>query len=785
MKKLIFGLYQITYLKQELYNEGITLILKPPSLEDLRHGTKLNAGLGVSTVLADMDFETYSPAGFVWDEKNNKWGTFPNATKKGLSVVGTVAYTQHPDAEVLCLAYNLKQGDGPKVWTPYDDFGFFPDDLIDYVKSGGIIEAWNSFFEYSVWNNICVRKYGFPTLGLSQMRCAMAKARAFALPGSLEKAGEVLNTQARKDKRGSQVLNKFSIPRNPTKTNLNLRSPPSSQDADFQDLLLYCKQDIKAESEISSRIPDLSETELEFWKCDQRINTRGIQIDIEGIKSCISVIEQAYDKYNTELKSLTNGEVQSASEVAKLIKWLSKHGICTSTLDENSINHLLEKEDLLPSIQRVLQIRQMISSASVKKLYAMLNQVSKEGRLHNLFVYHSARTGRAAGAGPQPQNLPNSGPQILQCKFCDNHTPSTTDTRICKWCGEILPDFLQIRDWDVHSVKESLKTIKTNSLECVEMFWGNAVDTISACLRGLFIAAPKHTLICSDYSAIEAVVLAALAGEQWRLDVFNTHGKIYEMSASKITGIPFEEFEKYKKENDVHHPMRKKIGKVAELASGYQGWIGAWKQFGADKFFNDDEIKQSILAWRKASPAIVKMWGGQPTKYNNEFFGLEGAAVQAVLNPGIKFEYRGITYLVKGEILYCQLLSQRHIVYHKPRLDWDEQRDSWKLSFEGWNTNPKNGGIGWIRMSTYGGKLTENVVQATARDILAHAIINLEKADYPVVLHVHDEIVCEVMEAFNPSITRLEQIMSTMPEWAKGWPIHAQNGWIGNRYRKD
>jgi DNA polymerase len=285
----------------------------------------------------------------------------------------------------------------------------------------------------------------------------------------------------------------------------------------------------------------------------------------------------------------------------------------------------------------------------------------------------------------------------------------------------------------------------------------------------MFISAPGYDLLCSDYSAIEAVVLAAIAGEEWRLEVFRTHGKIYEMSGAKISRIPFDDVLSYKEETGKHHPCRK-LGKVAELASGYGGWINGWKAFGADSFLTEKEIKEAVLAWRDQSPAIVRLWEG-----------LEKAAKDAVQMPGVEFSYRGIKYLCKQNILYCILLSGRLITYHKPLLSIGDRGLS--LSYEGWNTNPKNGRIGWTRMNTYGGKLTENVIQATARDILTHAIVKLEYLGYPVVLHVHDEIVCEVPE-WCGDIKIMEEAMSRMPKWAEGWPVVAKGGWRAKRYAK-
>ena len=762
----------------------------PPKFSDLPVGTQLVAGLGHSTVFADIDFETYSPAGFVWNDTKRKFDKPPGASKKGLPVVGAAVYTEHPDAEVLSCAYDLKDGRGKRLWIPGDPN---PQLLFEHVIAGHLLEAWNASFEFYVWRNICIRRYGWPHLNMYQLRCAAAKARAHALPGSLEPAGTVLNTAHQKDKDGKRLLNKFSIPRNPTKNNPSTRNYLRDHPVDARKLYDYNIRDIETEAEISSLVPDLTDDEQRFWLCDQYINRRGVQIDSKMVNACLMVVKQAHEKYNSELVELTNGEVQRASEVAKLKKWLSRYGIDTSSLDADAITELLALPELPDVCKRVLQIRELIGSAAVKKLYAMNNQLSSKGRIHDLFIYHSARTGRAAGTGAQPQNLPNSGIEVNRCRVetCARHFNAAMV--VCPWCGS--PYTANPGEWNTRAVEDALHVIATRSVECVEYFFGDAIATISGCLRGMIIASPGHDLICSDFSAIEAVVLAALAGEEWQTEVFRTHGMIYETTASKITGISLDDFDKHRLDTGgirqpngnikggQPHPQRK-LGKTASLASGYQGWIGAWKQFGADEFFSDDEIKTAILAWREASPAIVEMWGGQQRRWATEYYGLEGAAVQAVLTPGYKFSYRSISYLMSGDALYCQLPSGRYITYHRPRLAPSDRREgTLSLSYEGWNTNPKNGMTGWIRMNTYAGKLTENIVQAVARDILAHAIINLEKSGYPVVLHVHDEIVSEVPEGHG-AVEEFEKIMADLPQWAKGWPISANGGWRAKRYAK-
>jgi DNA polymerase len=382
------------------------------------------------------------------------------------------------------------------------------------------------------------------------------------------------------------------------------------------------------------------------------------------------------------------------------------------------------------------------------------------------------RTGRFAGRGPQPQNLPNSGPNVNLCECGNYYKPFLNH---CPKC-HLTEAFSEPTEWDVSAVNNALSIISTGDLSAVENQFGDATAAVAGCLRGLFCAAPGHDLICSDYSAIEAVVLAMLAKEQWRIDVFKTHGKIYEMSAAKISGVAFQEFLDHKERTGNHHPLRKKIGKVSELASGYQGGMGAWKRFGADQHLTDQEIKDAIKSWRRESPNIVNFW-----------YGLERAAIAAIQSPGEILSYNGISYQYVKGTLNCRLLSGRILYYHSPLLMPDVTpwgKPVLKISYMGWNSESTKGPIGWMRIDTYGGKLCENVVQATARDILTFALVNVEKAGYPAVMHVHDEIVSEVPQGAG-SVENFEAIMATLPEWAKGWPIRAAGGWRGKRYRKD
>lgn len=718
-------------------------------------GNVSQAGPGVATATPGLDFETASDAGYDWDPVKGKWCSLPgiDQTKRGLSVVGSRNYVEHPSFRVLSLAYNLLDGQGTHKWVPGQEP---PYDLLDHVRTGGRLSGWNiGSFEWYVWNIYCVREFMWPYLSLENLYCTMAKARASAYPGALKDAGAVMQLVNQKDKDGDRLLKKFSMPRQPTKGDPRVRILPEDDPEDFQRLLAYNVRDVDAEQEASMRAPDLSLFERDVWLTDQRVNHRGLGVDVQAVEDCIVIIQQATEKYNAELRAITNGHVSAATELAKLTAWCNTQGVNLYSLDAENLELAL-KWDLPRGVRRALEIRQMLSSASVKKLFSLRAQQCG-GRLYDWASYHAARTGRWTGNGPQPHNFPK---------------------------GE---------EWSIEQVEEALAIIRHRTLELVEYQYGldNAVQVIVNCLRGLLIAGPGYELVASDYSAIEGVVTAALAGEEWRLEVFRTHGKIYELSVSKITGTPFEEIVAHKERTGKHHPLRQTVGKVAELASGFGGWIGAWKRFGAEEFFTDEEMKAAILAWRRASPMIVNLWGGQSVgdwdAARPMLHGLEGAAVAAVMNPGQAFDYRGLAFQTNGDVLYGRLPSGRILTYHEPRLQPTSRdyRPRWELelSYTGWNSNPQQGPMGWVSMNLYGGKLTENFVQAAARDIQAHALVNIERAGHRPVLHSHDEIVGEAPEGM-ANLAEFERLMSTLPAWAAGWPVKAKGGWVGKRYRK-
>lgn len=888
-------------------------------------------------MLPTIDFETYSEAGYYVDPFTGKVKGVGSKGKGGLSEVGTPVYAEHHSAEVLTLSYDLLDGLGRRRWRPGQPN---PADLLQYVNEGGPVAAWNITFEWYIWNFICVRRHGWPPLNFQQCHCDMAKSRRYSTPGSLDLAAQVLGGSP-KDKQGKALIRKLTRPQTPTKARPSYRWTRETAQEDFEALDEYCDQDVVAEMTTASRIPDLTAYERETWIADQSINARGVQVDVAALDDCLHILSKTEQRFTEELRAITGGRVNSVNATAQFVAWLASQGVHTQSIDADNVTELLALESLPATARRALEIRQALGGANVKKLRKLKLQISSDGRLRDQYTYCGAdRTGRWSAGGVQLQNITSKGPKSKTCRLCGLIVGKGCKVEVmgvrgeCPHCGS--DDWADNKEWTVDAVGHALKAISTRDLDHVIDAWGDPCGLLAGCLRGLFVAKEGHTLICCDFSAIEAVVLACLSRCQWRIDVFNTHGKIYEMSASKISGVPFEDFAAYKDANGMHHPLRKSLGKVAELAcftrntqvltkrgyvriaevkptdqlwdgvewvtsdgvihkgkrevitldgvgvtpehpvslngswkearllasskntlrqalatgsenlpscatksgtsgqlsncknesmnskdvydivnagprhrftiktdsghllvhnSGYGGWVGAWKAFGAEEHFeNDRAIKDAIIGWRDASPEIVEFWGGQhrqvglkPWDSVPELFGLEGAVVAAILNPGQCFAVGDISYGVAKDILYCRLPSGRLLHYHRPRLDTGEdhfRRPAYKITFEGYNSNSQKGPVGWHRMETYGGRLAENVTQAVSADIQAEAMVRCERAGYPIVMHTHDELTAEVPIGSGKTLDEMTAIMTQRPAWAAWWPIRGA-GWSGKRYRKD
>lgn len=742
---------------------------------------------------ATMDFETKSEAGYAWNAEKKSWDPPKGApkNKKGISAVGTYVYAEHPSTDILCLYYSLPGDNQPSGWIPGDPP---PQRLFDWIAAGGLVECHKAMFERSIWVLVGMRKYGFPPLPPKQLRCSMAKARVNNLPGSLGDLSKVLPVTIGKDEDGKRLINLFSVPQKPTVKKPDVWISPIGHN-DGPKLFDYCSTDVLAEIEISGMIMPMTAAELEFWQLDQEMNWRGIAVDRPSVRNMTAVLDQALEKYGDEFRIITGG--LNPTQVQATQGWLRAKGVFMDSLDEEAIDEALTRTNLPADCRRVLEIRGLIGSASVKKLYSIDRTAASDDRVRDIIVHHGARTGRPTGDLVQPLNLPKAGPDLIFCNACDK--PSKWPPVNCPWCGERLSPLLDKYKWgdlpahmsDTPHIDAVQEVMASRSLDVVEQFFGDALLSISGCVRGMIVAGPGRELISSDYTAIEAVVIAALARCEWRLDVFRQpKGDIYLSSASRATGTAMSVYTEYKERTRSNHPDRNKIGKFAELACGFGGWVAGWRGFDKSDNLTDDEVKKLILAWRAASPEIPELWGGQtrdPIYVKNptlERYGFEGAFVNAIQYPNHTFESHGIKFYMRKDALIVRLLSGRELVYNSPRLWPNETREGClDITYMTWNSNSKYGPPGWGPMKTYSGRIAENIVQATAHDIQRFGILALEAAGYPVILHVYDEDVAEVPIGWG-SLEEFERIMGTMPPWAEGWPVRASGGWRGYRYRK-
>lgn len=759
-----------------------------------------------------MDFETFSCAGFDFQEPSEKyplgrWVAPPGAKDPGIAAVGAPAYSEHPSTEVLTLSYDLCDGRGVRRWRPGQPL---PVDLFDHVMAGGVIEAHNAMFERLIVENCCVPKYGWPVFPASAWRCSMATALVSQRPAALGPLAEVLGLDQQKDTEGKRLIKKFCVPQQPIpglvdKKTGKVKRPdqparriyPHDDPEDFERFCAYCDQDVRTEMAAMERLPPLEPHEVTAWQMTQQMNHRGLAVDRDGLESCMTILGQVIDKYGRECQDITGFNV---TQLEKLKGWLAAYGVHTDSLDADALAALLKRNDLPPIARRVLELRERTGSASVKKMFAIKNRLSSDNRLRDIMVHHGTRPGRPTGEGPQPLNLPKAGPKL---SWCDCGRPARPAPN-CPWCGGLKRADAKTK-WESAMVDHVVEIMSIGSLDMVEAYFGDAMTALQGCVRGLFQSGEGNDLVSTDYSSLQAVVAACLAGEQWRIDAFRNKEPIYLLGASKITGTPLDVYLEYHATHGDHHPDRQKIGKVSELACGFQGWINSYRAFGSEE--PDDVIKQQILGWRAASPMIVEAWGGQwrgpPWRRERaELYGLEGMFIAAVQNPGQYFEYRGIGFCMEEHDCLTIRLPQidgirRPLRYHEPRLTPSARnRDELSISYMTYNTNPNYGARGWIRMPTWGGRLFENVVMGVEVDIQRFGAKLMEAHGYPLVLSVYDENVAEIarnkpltlglppVEGLDPYVQEVEHLLAIMPPEIADWPIRAADGWRGKRYRK-
>jgi len=629
---------------------------------------------------------------------------------------GVYPYVESPDFEILLFAYSV---DGGPVEIGDMTAWELPASIIRMLLDPTVLKtAYNAAFE-----RLCLSKHLGVVLPVEQWECTMVRAASAGYPLGLGATAKAMGLEQEKDTAGAALIRYFCIPCKPTKTNAGrTRNLPGHAPAKWEDFKEYCRQDVVVEMAIRQRVKDFKMPvfEKQLWFLDQKINDTGIELDQTFMQNAIQINSAYMEKLNTEAVELTG--LDNPNSVAQLTGWLADQGEQVETLRKADVKELLEG-DLEGEARRVLEIRQEMSKTSVKKYNAMSYTVCRDSRVRGLLQFYGAnRTGRWAGRLVQFQNLPQ------------NH---------------------------ISDLELARNIVRSGDGDLLEMLYGNVPDTLSQLIRTAFVAGEGKRFIVADFSAIEARVIAWLAGERWRLDVFNTHGKIYEASAAQMFKIPIEQITK-------GSDLRQK-GKVAELALGYQGGVGALEAMGALKMgLTAEELPELVAKWRDANPAIVSLWNI-----------LNKAGLEAVGKPG-KLEQvnRGIKLKVKNDALYIQLPSGRLLCYVGARIT-QNRFGSPSIQYKGMDQTTKQ----WKDLETYGGKLTENIVQAIARDCLADAMLRLDDSGYKIVMHIHDEVVLEVPKGVG-STQEVDEIMSQPISWAEGLPLNADS-FETEFYKKD
>lgn len=662
-----------------------------------------------------------------------------------LKKCGVYVYAEDESTDVLCIAVK-EDNFTPKLWV--DDLvhyatenltiffeRIYAGELNQLIKKADEIHAHNVQFERVMWTQVMVGRYNYSEIPFHKWRDTAAKAAVFALPRNLDGACKALKLPRQKDMAGHRIMMKMCKPNN--------RGVWQEDPDDFIKLCEYCIDDVEAEYALDKALPDLTVSELEIWRMDQLINDRGIYVDIEAIDNLMYKIEEKGKKLLEEVKDITDGKLNSTSQRDAMLVWLKENGLELPDLTKDTVTEALKNIDATIAtckntvdvmwevdvrVRRLLEIRQSLAKTSVSKLQAMKRMACKDNRVRGTIIYYGANTGRFSGKGIQPHNYPRNA-----------HSPETID--------KILYSGLKGAEELTHS--------------CI-------IQETSKCLRGMLTAAPGYDLICGDFKSIEAVILAWVAGEKSVLQAFRDGLDLYKVAAMDVYKGSYE---------DVTEKERF-VGKTIVLACGYQGWIAAYRAIANEEInkMDDDEISEIIGRWRNARVATVRFWRG-----------IESAASETV-RTGKVHSYRGIKFGIRNNFLHCRLPSNRLLSYYDPKLadiitKYDQEKRV--VSFLGITSMSKK----WERQFTYGGKFTENIVQALARDVLVEAMQRLERAGFKrIVLHVHDEIVAEISKVKDANAGRIIQagfeiIMSKIPEWAEGCPIGVES-WIGKRYRK-
>lgn len=629
---------------------------------------------------------------------------------------GVYAYASAPDFKIILFGYAFNDETVKVIDLASGEK--LPDRVKKALVCKDVIKtAYNANFE-----RVCIQQHFNTKLHIDEWRCSAIAASELGLPQTLKAVALILNLDEQKDSRGKGLIKYFCMPCKATiKNKSRIINLPEHDIEKWNIFKEYCKKDVEVEREIRKKLSKfpLVDNEQHLWEYDQRINDRGVKVDLEFVKIAIEFNNFYSNRCFEEAIKLTG--LSNPNSVQQLKKWIFETtGEEISSLNKENVKELLNNTNN-EQLKSLLDLRKHMSKTSISKYEAVLRSVGPDNRVRGLLQFYGAnRTGRWAGRIVQVHNLPQNHLKDLEC---------------------------------------AREVVKEGDFEIFEMLFGDAPPVLSELIRTLFIADKGRRFIVSDFSAIEARVIAYLADEQWRLEVFKTHGKIYEASAAQMFKVPIESIKK-------GNPLRQK-GKIAELALGYGGGVGALTSMGALKMgLTEDELSPLVYKWREANKNIIKLWKS-----------VERAAINAVNNKPSVINH-GISFIKKSGILFIGLPSGRSIAYIRPKIE-KNKFGSDCLTYEGVEQSRKV----WSRIDTFGGKLVENIVQAFARDCLANSIVKLEDKGYEINFHVHDEIIINAPYGFSSS-EEVANIMSEPISWAEGLTLKA-DAYETEFYKKD
>lgn len=626
-----------------------------------------------------------------------------------LSKSGVYPYAESDNFEILFFGYSV-DGHPPQV-IDLANGEQLPDDIIAALTDPNVIKtAYNAMFE-----RICISKHlGLPKgtyLDPTQWHCTMVWAATLGLPMSLAGVGAVLGLDKQKMSEGKDLIKFFCIPDKDGN-----RHHPKVHPGKWELFKSYNCRDVEVEIAIQQRLAKYPVPNFVWneYHLDQQINDRGIGVDMELVRHAITINEDIKNEITAEIQALTMLDNQNS--VQQMKEWLAENGMETESLGKQAVKELLETAP--PELAKVLSLRQQLAKSSVKKYDAMLSSHCIDDRIRGMFQFYGAnRSGRFSGRLVQLQNLYRNS----------------------------MPHLDTARD-----------LIKADDIETLDLLFGDIPDVLSQLIRTALVPkAPYKRFIVADFTSIEGVVLSWLAGEQWRLDVFKNGGDIYCISASKIFGVPVVK-------HGINGHLRQK-GKIAELACGYGGSVGAMKAMGAQEMgLSDDEIQQIVTDWRDASPNIVKLWWDVDR------------AVKKCIKEKTEANVKGLHIFCESGFLFIELPSGRRLAYVKPKIG-ENKFGGESVTYMGVGEQKK-----WERIESYGPKFVENIIQGIARDILLHAMMNLR--DYRIVAHVHDEVIIEATDDI--TVDEIVQKMCITPRWARGLTLRA-DGYECEFYMKD